>query len=114
MGFMEFFREHDRLLRVPEKLDRMDRKLNRIMGYVKIQQEQLDELDRQLDESTAAIEAKLNALDLPEADISPILEDLNNLKSLHTADVPTEPLPDDGAHPDNSLPGDQPQVNPLQ
>ena len=114
MGFIDFFREADKLLRIPEKLERMDRKLNRIMGYVKVQQEQLDEIDRQLDESTAAIEAKLTALDLPEADLNPILEDLNSLKGLHTADVPSEPVPDDGAHPDNSLPGDQPQVNPLQ
>ena len=113
MGFIDFFRECDRLLRVPEKLERMDRKLNRIMGYVKVQQDQLDDIDRQLDESTASIEEKLNALNLPEGDLNPILEDLGKLKGLHTADVPSEPVVDPG-NPSQAPSGEEPQVNPLQ
>jgi hypothetical protein len=70
------------------------------MGYVKVLQEDLDAIDQSLDESTAAIEQKLNDLNLPAADLAPIMEDLNNLKGLHTP--PAEPVVD------NTLPGDLP------
>ena len=72
------------------------------MGYVKVLQEDLDAIDQSLDESTAALEQKLNDLNLPAADLAPIMEDLNNLKGLHTSEVSSEPVVD------NTLPGDLP------
>jgi prefoldin subunit 5 len=69
------------------------------MGYVKVLQEDLDAIDQSLDESTAALEQKINALNLPEADLAAIQEDLNNLKGLHTPAA--EPVnPDDQPHPE--------------
>jgi hypothetical protein len=69
------------------------------MGYVKVLQEDLDAIDQSLDESTAALEQKLNDLNLPAADLAPIMEDLNNLKGLHTP--PAEPVSGgDEPHPE--------------
>ena len=69
------------------------------MGYVKVLQEDLDAIDSSLDESTAALEQKLNDLDIPAADLAPIMEDLNALKGLHTP--ATQPVaPGDEPHPE--------------
>jgi hypothetical protein len=69
------------------------------MGYVKVLQEDLDAIDQSLDESTAALEQKINDLNLPPGDLGPIQEDLNNLKGLHTPAAEPVP-PGDEPHPE--------------
>lgn len=79
------------------------------MGYVKVRQEDLDAIDQSLDESTTALESKILALDLPEGDLGPIQEDLNNLKGLHTP--PAEPIGGDTGEPSTGeTPPEQPPV----
>ena len=77
---------------VEQSLARIELKLEVVMGLVKVSQEDLDAIDQQLDESVAALTEKIEALDLPEGDLTALKEDLENLKGLHTANVSSEPV----------------------
>ncbi|MEI6377060.1 MAG: hypothetical protein WCO97_07685 [bacterium] len=68
------------------RTDSIARQLKEIKMLVQVEQSQLDELDAALDDVTAAISEKLQALidagTLPAADVSALLADVDALKTL--------------------------------
>jgi tetrahydromethanopterin S-methyltransferase subunit B len=77
------------IIRDPEMAS-VTAQLEEIMGAVQVQQAQLDELDQSLDDATSSLEEKINALNLPKADLQPLLDDVEKLRGL------SAPAADDG------------------
>jgi hypothetical protein len=71
-------------------LAQIDRKVNAIMAAVQVNQEDLDALDQALDAATQSLADKIAALNLPEGDVGPLLEDVAALQAL-AAPAPVEP-----------------------
>jgi chromosome segregation ATPase len=59
--------------RMEETQKTLDRKLDDVMAQVRVNQEDLESLDQGLDEATAALTAKIEALNLPEGDFAALL-----------------------------------------
>lgn len=66
--------------------------LEELMAKVAVEQDDLDALDAALDEATAALAAKIDALNLPAAELQPLLDDVEALRSL-SAPAPVAPPP---------------------
>lgn len=75
-------------------LRHVNQKLEDIKMLVSVQQEDLDALDTALDEATAAISARIQALvdagTLPVADVSALQADVETLRALAAPTPPVE------------------------
>lgn len=137
MGLIPWFDNvEDSLARIEESLKSLHTKVDTLMAsYAEAKQEWVDytkELQAQnealrsaLTDAQATAQANADALTAFQADDAAtdaqqladqeqaFADDLQaTLDGLKTPEEP-EPLPDDGAHVDNTLPGDQPVINPL-
>lgn len=63
-------------------LEAINQKLGIIMGQVQVDSQALVDLDTSLDQVYAALSEKIAALQLPQADLQPILDDLEALRGL--------------------------------
>jgi len=74
--------------------ERINNKLGKLMALVKVEQADLDALDQGLDDATAALSAKIQALidagNVPAGDVSALQADLEALRALG-APAPVEP-----------------------
>ena len=99
---MGFFGDIDKLLQVPETLVRIEEslqslhlKVGTLMADVRVTQEALNDLDTSLDEVAANLAAHIEALNLPEGDLSELQADVEALRAL-SAPAPAEPPAEGG------------------
>jgi ABC-type transporter Mla subunit MlaD len=88
--------------RVEATVNRIDQRTAKIMAMVKVAQEDLDALDRALDDATSSLADKISALELPAAELQPLLDDVEALRALSApAPAPTpEPAPEPAPEPE--------------
>jgi hypothetical protein len=75
---------------VEESLKSLHTKVDSLMAQVRVNQEDLDALDTSLDQVATDLAAHIDALELPEADLSALQADVEALRAL-SAPAPTEP-----------------------
>lgn len=74
------------------ELEAINNKLGMLMALVKVEQDDLNALDVSLDEVATSLSDKIAALQLPTADLQPLLDDVEALRALG-APAPVDPPP---------------------
>lgn len=105
--YIEFDSVEESLARIEKSLKSLHKKVDNVMAQVKVNQEDLDALDQSLDQVAEDLAAHIDALDLPEGDLSALQADVEALRNL-SAPPATEAPDTDAPHPDQTLPGDLP------